>query len=270
MGSKAIKVGDKVTQLIFLRGGRVFTSMIGRFDQQNRNKAQCWASKRHKAPKGPKVGQPFLGSKYQVARLCKSCGMPNLAKCDGSSKFMPSCFSFSRFEQDKSWATIPSPSVHDRHQSQMTHQISQSFVPFKDLYSTWKKNLKNRWQCYLRPPCPPDERSGSRASCISCRSGRASTCHQVTPSLQPVTQTVKIVLRNLTLPKNPFKTPQKKKKPSEHTDIVAFSCKMRSSSRCLKAPQLEIWAGNWEKDQSNLCRSSTMSCQSQTAIQEAI
>ena len=69
--------------------------------------------------------------------------------------------------------------------------------------------FKNRWQCYLRPPCPQDERSGSRASCISCRSGRASTCHQFTPSLQPVTQTVKIVFRNLTLPKNPFKTPQK-------------------------------------------------------------
>ena len=68
MGSKVIKVGDKVTQLIFLRGGRVFTSMIGRFDQQNRNRAQCWASKRHKAPKGPKVGRPFLGSKYHVAR----------------------------------------------------------------------------------------------------------------------------------------------------------------------------------------------------------
>ena len=108
MGSKVIKVGDKVTQLIFQRGGRVFTSMIGRFDQQNRNKAQCWASKRHKAPKGPKVGRPFLGSKcpltrsvrvsclcrytmwysmhsmqgLHVARLCKSCGMPNLAKCD--------------------------------------------------------------------------------------------------------------------------------------------------------------------------------------------
>lgn len=82
----------------------------------------------------------------------------------------------------------------------------------KELETTWNILVlvfKNRWQCYLRPPCPQDERSGSRASCISCRSGRASTCHQVTPSLQPVTQTVKIVLRNLTLPKNPFKTPQK-------------------------------------------------------------
>lgn len=180
MGSKAIKVGDQVTQRIFLRGGRVFTSMIGRFDQQNRNKAQCWASKRHKAPKGPKVGQPFLSSKCPLTRsvrvscLCRYTMWYSMHSMQGlhvaRSKNHVACqtlpnaiqiyarlLQFSRFEQDKSWATIPSPSVHDvhdRHQSQMTPTRFHCLLFHLKTYIVLeKKNLKHleNDMCFQKP-----------------------------------------------------------------------------------------------------------------------